>query len=141
MQTISSKTGRSKRAADRREARRLFLEGLEDRSLMAFNVLAEYATGAYPLDALLADVNRDSRPDMIVANNGGSSLDVRLGNGDGTFGAAQAATTGVGPRSVAAGDMNGDLKPDLVTADSSGVSLLPGNDDGTFQAPQSISLP
>src|SRR5262249_794400 len=56
----------------RREARRLFLEGLEDRRLLAFNVLTEYPTGAYPYDLLLADVNHDSRPDMIVANNNGS---------------------------------------------------------------------
>ena len=131
------------RAADhrRRQARRLFLEDLEDRRLMAFNVLAEYSTGAYPYDVLLADVNRDSRPDMIVTNNNGSSVDVRLGNADGSFGTAQVAGTGVGPHSVAAGDLNGDLKPDLVTANWSDVTLLPGNDDGTFQSPQSISLP
>ena len=133
---------RANRAADRRQqARRLLLEGLEDRSLMAFNVLAEYATGLTPYDVTLADVNGDTRPDMIVANLSGNSIDVRLGNADGTFGLALTSPTGAGPRSVATGDFSGDDIPDVVTANYLDASLLVGNGDGTFQPPQSIALP
>jgi hypothetical protein len=134
--------GGNGRAADRRgESRQLFLEGLEDRSLMAFNVLGDYATGSSQFDVTLADVNADNRPDMLVANQGGNSIDVRLGNADGSFGAAQPVPTGFGPRSVAVGDFNGDLKTDMVTANGGDVSLLLGNGDGTFQLSLSLSLP
>ncbi|HUE70756.1 MAG TPA: Calx-beta domain-containing protein [Pirellulaceae bacterium] len=135
-------TRRAPRAAARRlAARRLLLEGLEDRRLLAFDVLAEYAAGLAPADVVLADVNSDGRPDMIVANSGGSSIDVRLGNGDGTFGVAISSATGSNPRSLAVGDFTGDGIPDVVTANGPEVSLLAGNGDGTFQLPQSISLP
>src|SRR5436190_1856982 len=78
---------RAKRAADHsREARRLFLEALEDRSLMAFNVLADYATGPYPVDMTLAQINAGDQLDMVVVNSGDNSIGVRLGNADGTFG-------------------------------------------------------
>src|SRR5262249_38990687 len=51
--------------------------------------------------------------------------------------------TGAGPRSVAVGDLDGDGKPDLATANVNGgdVSVLLGNGDGTFGAPQSVPIP
>ncbi len=71
-----------------------------------------------------------------MANSASHSLSVLLGNGDGTF---QAANFGVGfqPRSVAVGDFNGDGRQDLAVANVSfhSVGLFLGNGDGTFQAP------
>lgn len=130
---------RQKRAASRR---RLFLEGLEDRSLMAFNVLAEYGTGASPYDVKLADVSGDGRPDMIVANASSNAIDVRLGDATGGFGDAQSFASGGSPNSLAIGDFNGDLLPDVVVANSlDTVSLLIGHGNGVFDAPQDFSLP
>jgi hypothetical protein len=134
--------GGARRAADRRrEARRLLLEGLEDRALLAFNILDEYATGAYPLDLALSPMDAGSQPDMVVAEYYGSSASVRLGNVDGTFGSAQSSPTGANPYSVATGDLTGDSIPDVVTANWAEVSLLKGKVDGTFELPQGISLP
>jgi Calx-beta domain-containing protein/VCBS repeat protein len=139
----SRKTTRSaRRAADRRgEARRLFLEPLEDRSLMAFNLFGQYATGASPLDATLAPIDAGSQPDLVVVNTGDNSVGVRLGNADGTFGSLQISPTGAGPRSLATGDFTGDGVTDVATANAADVSLLNGNGDGTFAALASISLP
>src|SRR5262249_10127143 len=53
---------------------------------------------------------------------------------------AQNYSTGSGPRSVAVGDFNADGKLDLVTANANNLSVLPGNGDGTFQAPASIGI-
>jgi Bacterial Ig-like domain (group 3)/FG-GAP-like repeat len=96
-----------------------------------------------------ADVNRDGRLDLIVADTCASpdSCDgvvaVLLGNGDGTFQPALIYPSGgFQSYSVAVGDVNGDGKPDLVAANScvdvnhcgSGdVGVLLGNGDGTFQ--------
>ncbi|HTD12686.1 MAG TPA: VCBS repeat-containing protein [Steroidobacteraceae bacterium] len=81
------------------------------------------------------DFNADGNVDLIVANEGGNSVSVFLGNGDGTFQQAVDYTVGTTPISVAVGDFNGDGKPDIVVANqgSNNVSVLLGNGDGTFQ--------
>ena len=133
---------RKQRAADRKlQARRLLLEGLEDRSLMAFNPLADYSTSAAPLDVILADVTGDARPDQIVVSYTASSIDVRLGNGNGSFGSALTSSTVANPQSVAVGDFTGDGIADLAVAGGTQAGVMTGNGNGTFQPPQGISLP
>src|SRR5437868_4817182 len=63
-----------------------------------------------------------------------------LGNGDGTFGAAQ--DYAVSAISLVVGDFDGDGIPDLAvtTGGSDSVSILLGNGDGTFQAAQGYAL-
>jgi hypothetical protein len=134
--------GGARRAAYRcRESRRLFLESLADRSLMAFNVLAEYAAGTNPQDLVLAQIDSDGRPDLVIADYYGSSIGVRLGNADGTFGSLQVSSTGSSPQSMTTGDFTGDGITDVVTGNVADISLLTGNGDGTFQPPTSLSLP
>jgi hypothetical protein len=83
----------------------------------------------------VGDFNGDGILDLAVASTGsypqsGWTVNVLLGNGDGTFQAAQGYDVGAGSYAVAVGDFNGDGIPDLVT---SGGSLLLGKGDGTFQ--------
>jgi hypothetical protein len=133
---------RARPAAHRRPAVRV--EHLEERSLLAFNFLAEFPA-SYPLDVVLADVNGDSRNDMIVANASSNSLDVRLGNGNGTFAPPSNHSLGGSPASLVVGDFNNDGDQDIVAgvSDASGsrVSLLKGNGDGSFQPLVSFELP
>lgn len=99
----------------------------------------------YPV--VVADVNMDGKPDLIVANQRPGSpsggVGVLLGNGNGTF--QSGVTYGSGGQnadSVAVGDVNMDGRPDLVVVNyyvgngntSDGpVGVLLGNGDGTFQ--------
>ena len=127
-----------------------------------FQTALTYSSGGVrPQSVAMADVNGDSKPDLLVANACGdpdcaaeAPVIVLLGNGDGTFqtdGIFQTAIAfgsgGSMSRSVAAADVNGDGKPDLLMANSctsvgspngctnnnGTVGVLLGNGDGTFQ--------
>jgi hypothetical protein len=105
-----------------------------------------YELGSYFL--VVADLNGDGHPDVVVANSWSNSVSVLMGNGDGTFRTPVVYSSGgLFSDSIAVGDLNGDGKPDLVVANfdqnsndaNGGVSVLLGNGDGTFQAPTSFS--
>ena len=129
-------------AANRRKfARRLLLENLEARDLLALVAGDNYPIGDQPEAVLTADINGDGRLDVVTANRGTSDVSVLLGNADGTFQPAQNSATGAGPHSMAVGDFNNDGKLDLVTANGADVSVLLGDGNGGFQAPVNISLP
>ena len=118
-----------------------------------FQTAVSYTSGAYAADSVaIADVNRDGKPDLVLANwcqsdscSDGSDqgvVSVLLGNGDGTFQTPMNFSSGaVAATAVAVGDVNGDGKPDLVVgnlclsdANCNGgiVSVLLGKGDGTF---------
>jgi hypothetical protein len=92
--------------------------------------------GINPNAVAVADLNRDGIPDVVVSNFGSNTVSVLLGNGDGTFQAAQNFNTGSGPDAVTAGDFNGDGIPDLAVANQKDgtVSILLGNGNGTFKS-------
>jgi hypothetical protein len=69
----------------------------------------------------VADLNRDGKPDLAVANASSTDVIVLLGRGDGTFGPRRAIGIGRNSTVVAVADLNRDGKPDLVT---NGVALL-----------------
>jgi hypothetical protein len=89
----------------------------------------------------LADFNRDGKLDVVVGTWLESSLDVGLGNGDGTFGASRSFDSGlISPDRIVVADFNGDGKLDVATATYPGpndpdarVGVLLGRGDGTFE--------
>jgi hypothetical protein len=107
--------------------------------------------GFYPDSIAIADVNRDGKPDLVVANSsvgsdgGLGNVGVLLGKGDGTFQPVAAYDSGAyGAAAVAVADVNGDGKLDIVVANCSGsssdctgsagdVGVLLGNGSGLFQ--------
>jgi len=99
------------------------------------------------------DVNNDGKADVVLSN--GSSVNIFLGNGDGTFNIGNSYTS-LSPLYsagyVAVSDLDGDGNPDIYVGIANGglyfgdsyspnqAYALMGNGDGTFQgAPQAVA--
>jgi uncharacterized protein (TIGR03437 family) len=103
-------------------------------------------TSGLPYGLVVADFNRDGRPDLAVVGSGyapGSSgeVDILLGNGDGTFQQPIRSVAPMGAFALFAGYFHDDGKLDLavlVSQEGAGVSdsvlILIGKGDGTFIA-------
>jgi len=143
--SIRPSTRRARRLAAgvKQSAFRPLIEALEERCLLSFSPVVNYAVGSSPYAVLAADFNHDNVQDLAVVNYYGSSVSVLRGNGDvnGTFQTAQNFATGSNPVSLAVGDFNGDGKLDIMTVNGSNMNVLRGNDDCTFQTPQTTTLP
>lgn len=100
------------------------------------------ATESGPYGVVVADFNRDGKPDLAVANSGAHNVSILLGDGSGRFRSARDSPIAVGPRPVAlaVADFDGNGKLDLAVANSAGssISILLGDGAGGFTtAPQS----
>ncbi len=92
----------------------------------------------------IADVNADSRPDIVVVleyDDGDGRVQVWLGRGDGTFFSNLTYPVGDRPTAVGVADFNADGAPDIVTANGDlDLSFLPGLGDGSFPTHTRIRL-
>src|SRR6266404_4863250 len=66
-----------------------------------------FDAGISPTSVAVGDFNGDGHVDLAVTNDSSNTVSVLLGNGDGSFQAAQTYAAGLGPSSVAVGDFNG----------------------------------
>jgi Bacterial Ig-like domain (group 3)/FG-GAP-like repeat len=98
------------------------------------------AVGNFPQALKIGDFNNDGIQDLAVANANDNTVSILLGNGDGTFTAANgspiSAGIGIFPFFLAVADFNNDGNADLAVVNGyqtgDGISVLEGNGDGTF---------
>jgi uncharacterized membrane protein len=109
------------------------------------------------ISVAVADLNKDGKPDILVANCGpeacgpgspGGNVGVLIGNGNGTFKPAVNYPAANSPFNVVAADLNGDGKLDVVVSNwgtpnagtnDGAVTVLQGKGNGTFQPAQTFS--
>jgi uncharacterized protein (TIGR03437 family) len=114
---------------------------------------AARGTVASPNSLAVGDFNRDEHLDVAVtgfdpSNPADAALSIHLGNGDGTFQAAQTTATGTGPAWVAVGDWNRDDVHDLAVVNNGDfgspenpgdLTIFISNGDGTLQTPDRLA--
>lgn len=108
------------------------------------------------ISVAVADLNKDGKPDILVANCGpeacgpgspGGNVGVLIGDGNGAFKPVVNYPAANSPFNVVAADMNGDGKLDIVVSNwgtpnagtnDGAVTVLLGKGNGTFQAAQTF---
>lgn len=90
----------------------------------------------------VADVNRDGKPDILVANDEAGTVSVLLGDGKGNFHEAKGSPIPAGHLPNDA-DFNHDGNPDVVTTnlDDDTVTILLGDGKGGFKQAQGSPFP
>jgi len=109
-----------------------------------FQAAVSFEAGNGPRSVAVAYLDDNDFPDLVTANFYSDDVSVLLGDGLGSFQAADfpAPAAGNGPFSIAVADFDGDSFSDLVTANelSDDVSVLLGNGDGSFQVAASFAV-
>lgn len=91
-------------------------------------IVSRRSGGGSARHVLVTDLNGDGKDDLILSQMYEDSIEVLLGNGDGTFAAANSKySVGENPRQTAVADLNFDGIKDIVVA-SSGLERYPEND-------------
>jgi len=112
----------------------------------AFPAAQSFSAGFDLFGIVAGDLNGDGKPDLATTDFGvpwePKTVNVLLGNGDGSFQpSADYRVAGV-PAAIAIADLNHDGVADLVTADWAqfGADILLGNGDGTFQSTTVVNM-
>jgi len=122
-----------------------------------FGQAQSYTLANHPRALFVGDFNGDSKADVAIVSDCGQnacaqagSLDIWLGNGDGTFAESASYTVGYSPVSVTGGDLRGTGHIDLIVANACGedstcnsqgtASVFFGNGTAKFALPSEINI-
>ena len=111
---------------------------------ISFSTQTTYSTGQHssPYSLAIADFNRDTHLDIVVANYDSSNVGILLGYGNGSFQSQTMYHTGFYPYSVAVGDFDDDDTFDIIIANygTNNVVVLLGYHSGSFTNRLSMQL-
>jgi hypothetical protein len=111
-----------------------------------FQTDMRYTVGPGSDEILTADFNHDGHLDLAVANAGGNTVSILLGNGDGTFRPGNDVVIAGHPKAIAAADFNRDGFADLAVIDcvpnsTCNLLIFRGSASGNLTIWQQIALP
>lgn len=104
-------------------------------------------TSAIPVQMLAADLNKDGKIDLVIAQQSPNEILVLLGNGDGTFRPPITLSLVNTPDAIALGDLNNDGKVDLAVRECPSsntdcdIAVYLGTGTGTFTPDTVLSAP
>src|SRR4051794_2747292 len=93
-----------------------------------------------PGPVVIADLNGDSKPDLVHVHAGNDNMSILLGDGNGAFtlhGTFQTGTFGLG---ATVGHFNGDSNLDVVTGGMGNVAVMLSDGAGGFSAPANVPI-
>lgn len=97
---------------------------------------SSFPVGVQPSAIATADLNNDTKKDVVVANYGSANVSVLLGDGTGQLGTMNNSNSATGscPRALHAADYDGDGYHDLIVVNecSNNVSVMIGSKNGLF---------
>lgn len=101
--------------------------------------------GSVAADVAVGDFDADGRMDLVVSDDAGGKVRIRLGNGDGTFRAGLEISQLEHPGALAVADFTGDGIEDFAVAagtpNSREISVFSGLGGGMFGAMTAVDLP
>lgn len=106
----------------------------ENQGQGAFKPLEPCPVGLEPRSILAADLNGDSRLDIVTANKGEGGVSLLFNRGGGKFSVDMEVSTGGAANSVFGADLDGDGDIDLAVAniESSAIAILINQGKGSF---------
>lgn len=109
---------------------------------LRFEVLSSTPWSGYMTSLSLGDLNEDGKLDAVATEGYSGTAQIRLGSGDGEFGAATTLSVGEWPSRVLLSDMNRDQHLDLVLAIFSDkqVTIRLGSGDGQLGGASSFDV-
>ncbi len=95
---------------------------------LSFDAKIDFTLPSISMGVLIADVDMDGKPDLLVSNQSSSSISI-FQNISGTSGNIMLAprvdlATSSSPFGISVGDIDGDGKPDIAVSCGSGISVL-----------------
>lgn len=105
-----------------------------------YSLGAGEGVGLQPWYVSIGDLNLDGNDDLMVANSGGNTLSLFLGDGAGNFAHGGFLPVPAAPHWVHAGQFDRDAFPDLVSASYAGyyASIYLSKGNGSFKTPPAL---
>lgn len=104
------------------------------------SALNSNSTGNKPVAITAGDFNVDGRTDLAISDESADTVDILIGNGDGTFASPLQLPTGTGPIGLVSGEFLGTAHPpDLAVTDSTANTISVILDNATFSSTNSAA--